>query len=155
MNTNTTLIENDTQFNEVKGVKFEVVQIPVRLGFRICTVDEETINTLEGPTTATRGMVVMTGVEGENYAMKEEKFFEKYKDLDFTNEHSGFATKIVKDTSMTVIQPNEAFQAKVWGGILSGKPNDYLIRYDINDFGIIQNHLLPKLYNTVLTKGEG
>lgn len=140
---------NDVDFSAAASthVVMEYAPIEVTLAFRIAQ-DVETVSSLEGDTTAQPGDHIMTGIEGEHYVITAAKFPAKYKDIvwDSEDQVSGVATKIVDVTPREVIFPTENFQAKTWAGIIDGTPGCALLRYGVDDYGIVQPHLFTKLY---------
>ena len=84
---------------------FQTATKPIPLGFRFAETDE-TIETKEGPVTATAGAAIMTGTEGEQWPIPAEKFAETYDVLE-----PGKAAK--KDIPVFAKEMSEPFQVKV------------------------------------------
>lgn len=147
----TPVIENDLDFYAISGRRIQVVPLEVTLQFRVCLTDQETIKTLEGDTTAHRGDIVLTGLEGEEYTQPVKSFEKKFKDIDW---EKGIATKKVDGQTRDVVFPTRKYNAMTWSGIINGVKYEPLIRYGDADFGIIKPHLFDRLYAVVTPSGE-
>lgn len=143
-------VKTDQDFENLKKYSENgyVLPIPIKLQFEYALQDC-VIQTLEGPHNVPAGSVIMTGLEGERYAMSEESFLNKYSDVLFTDasNQKGVATKKVNPgLTYLFLHPHILFSAQMWNGMFDASEGDYLLRYGENDFGIIKPHLFFKLY---------
>lgn len=150
---NKTLVKTDADFEVLKAFSDigHVKPIPIKLEFEY-TNSDCSIDTLEGIHSVPSGSVIMTGLEGERYAMSKESFLNKYTDIVFTNQlnQKGIATKKVnQDMTYHFLHPNVVFTAQMWNGLFDSTEGDYLLRYGENDFGIIKPHLFKRLYSVI------
>jgi hypothetical protein len=144
------IVQCNKDFEKLKEVsKSGIVKpIAIKLNFEYAMQDC-VIQTLEGLHNVPVGSVIMTGLEGERYAMSEESFLNKYTDIIYSDQqkNSGVASKKINpDLEYIYLHPSIAFSAKMWNGMFEASIGDYLIKYGDNDFGIIKPNLFYKLY---------
>ena len=119
---------------------FKTAKKPIPLGFRFAETDE-TIETKEGPVTATAGDAIMTGTEGEQWPIPREKFEQTYDVLDDS-------TASKKNIPVYAKEMAEQFQVKVsWSSdLLQGEPGDFLVQYGPGDYGVVGREIFRKTY---------
>ena len=119
---------------------FQTAKKPIPLGFRFAETDE-TIETKEGPVTATAGDAIMTGTEGEQWPIPREKFEQTYDVLDDS-------TASKKNIPVYAKEMAEPFQVKVsWSSdLLQGESGDFLVQYGPGDYGVVGREIFRKTY---------
>ncbi|MCT7539585.1 PGDYG domain-containing protein [Aliarcobacter cryaerophilus] len=142
------IIKNDEDFfNLISNSESGLVKpIPVVLNYEIAKNDC-LIQTLEGLQNVSKDDFIMTGLEGEQYCIIKEKFHKKYTILESDIKDINFAKKnISENTIYRFIKSNLNLNVRINNNIFKISNQDFLIRYEKNDFGIIKNNLFSKLY---------
>ncbi len=142
------IIKNDEDFfNLISNSESGLVKpIPVVLNYEIAKNDC-LIQTLEGLQNVSKDDFIMTGLEGEQYCIIKEKFHKKYTILESDIKDINFAKKnISENTIYRFIKSNLNLKVRINNNIFKISNQDFLIRYEKNDFGIIKNNLFSKLY---------
>jgi hypothetical protein len=145
------IIKNDKDFFELKSISKSglVNPIPIILSFEIAKNDCS-IQTLEGIQSVKKDDFVMTGLEGEKYCITKENFHKKYTILELDKNNINLARKnISEDTKYEFIKPTIETFVLMNNELFKISNNDYIARYEENDFGIIKNNLFPKLYKII------
>ena len=132
-------LDNNPDLSKVPDA-FKTAKKPIPLNFRIAEKDE-TIKTKEGLVGAKTGDAIMTGTEGEQWPIPQDKFKETYNIV-----KPGIAAK--KNIPVFAKEMAESFQVKVgWAeDLLQGEPGDYLVQYGLKDYGIVGKEIFKKTY---------
>ena len=132
-------LDNNPDLSKVPGA-FKTAKKPIPLNFRIAEKDE-TIKTKEGLVGAKTGDAIMTGTEGEQWPIPQDKFKETYDIV-----KPGIAAK--KNIPVFAKEMAESFQVKVgWAeDLLQGEPGDYLVQYGFKDYGVVGKEIFKKTY---------
>lgn len=102
------------------------------------------ISTIEGDVPHAAGDAILTGVNGEQWPVARGTFEARY------DEVAGQPGTYRKHaTPVLARQMSDAFSVSIRNGnaILSGKPGDWLVQYDKNDYGIVSAEIFGKTYS--------
>ncbi len=142
LNCNNINLENDPSAHKVMKKP-----VTVQVTF---AVESGELLTHEGPVKYQKGEAILTGVEGEKWPIRKEKFFKTYSPVPPVN--AGENGPYRKNPIVVFAkQMNEAFTTNVsWSkDTLAGHPGDWLIQYDTGSYGIVSQSIFSKTY-TVL-----
>ena len=119
----------------------KVMKKPIPLQYRIAE-EPQTLETKEGPIQIEAGFAIMTGTEGEEWAMPPEDFEEKYNVIDDGIAASKGEEKLAK-------QMNRPFHVTVeWStDKLQGKLYDWLVKYGPGDYGVVDQKIFNDTYD--------
>jgi hypothetical protein len=130
-----------------------VVKRPIPVQVRFADTDG-VCNTLEGPVNYSRGDAILTGVAGETWPVGRTRFDDRYSPAKGTS--AGDAGAYVKrpypvlarriDAPLDLVLPQR--------GVLHGAPGDWLLQYDLGDYGIVRDDIFRTTYE-VMKLGKG
>jgi hypothetical protein len=145
------IIKNDEDFFNLK-INSEsgfAKPIPIVLSFEIAK-NNCSIQTLEGIQNIKKDDFIMIGLEGEKYCITQEKFYTKYKILELNENNLNLARKNVSEIfEYAYIKFVGGNYALMNNQVFEISNDDYFVRYDKNDFGIIKKNLFSKLYQII------
>lgn len=103
--------------------------------------------TKEGDVAHKPGDAILTGLEGERWPIERSKFDATYEPISPTKagESGSYAKRLIE---VYALQMNDPFYVNVsWeAGRLEGKPGDWLLQYNSNDYGIVSKSIFGKTY---------
>lgn len=108
------------------------------------------LETLEGAVPYTKGDAILTGVEGEQWPVVREKFFQKYDPVPpcVGGEAGTYAKKRLLVYAKQMQTPFSV-RLKAVGALLAGKPGDWLVQYAVGDYGIVSDDIFQKTYQVL------
>lgn len=145
------IVKNDNDFFKLKlnSESGFVKPVAVVLKFEIALSDG-IIQTLEGIQTVKKDDYIMTGLENERYCISKDNFHKKYNILKLLEKNKGITKKnVLDDTIYEFVQPTFKASTIMNNEQFNLSDKDYLVRYGVNEFGIIKNDLFFKLYKVL------
>jgi hypothetical protein len=88
--------------------------------------EDQTVETLEGPTTAKAGDFLCRGADGELWPQDTERLYEKYDQTEEVDE-AGFR-KFLPKSKVMAAQVDHPFHVKTSWGDLEGEPGDFILK---------------------------
>lgn len=123
-----------------------VMKKPIKLSYRIA-MEDEMVQTKEGPVQAFKGDAILTGTQGENWPINKDKFAETY------DVNDGVCSKKALPVSAFVI--DSEFKVKASWGLLEGKANDLVVKYGDNDYGVVDRDIFNETYDVLEVDLDG
>lgn len=119
--------------------------IPVTAAF---AESDGVCSTLEGNVRFRTGDAILTGVQGEQWPVRREKFLATYEPCDGTT--SGMPGLYIKKKILVwALELDQPYQVKVgWqSDELKGSLGDWLIQYGEGDYGIVNQNIFSETYD--------
>lgn len=139
INCNNINLENDPSAHKV-------VKRSVTVQVTFAVVDGE-IQTLEGPVKYKKDDAILTGVEGEKWPVRKEKFLKTYSPVPSVN--AGENGPYRKNPIVVIAkQMDTAFTVNVSRSkdALTGQLGDWLLQYETGSYGIVSQSIFSRTY---------
>lgn len=108
---------------------------------------EQTIETLEGPVQCFPGDAIVTGISGERWPVRPEKFHQKYQPLAPTNKgESGRYQSLPVRVLAIRLKTDLKLPLAGGAGVLQGKPGSWLVQYEDQSQSIIADDIFAATY---------
>ena len=119
---------------------FETFKHPTPIHYKTA-IAPGTIETLEGPVDYQAGHKIITGPKGEKYPVNPQKFADYYDD-----NKDGTATpkKLHKHAKLA---DHDGVVHASWGDLNYKAGEDYIVRHDHNDYGVVKKDIFAKTYD--------
>lgn len=117
--------------------------IPVKVTF---ARDQGVCPTLEGSVQYAAGDAILTGIQGENWPIRRERFEQTYAPCHGTvlGMDGTYVKKPLPVLALCLDQPATVPVAS--GGQLRGEPGDWLLEYGANEYGIVRDSIFRATY---------
>lgn len=104
--------------------------------------------TLEGSVAYAAGDALLTGVQGERWPVRRERFLGRYAPVPPTLAgEDGLYVKL--PLAVSAMRMREPFYVELPQGRLQGQPGDWLLQYGDNEYGIVAREIFEQSYDII------
>ncbi|MDL2268305.1 PGDYG domain-containing protein [Desulfovibrio sp. OttesenSCG-928-G15] len=104
------------------------------------------LHTLEGPVGYEQGDAILTGIAGERWPMQRTHFCNDYLPIAPTEQGEN-GTYRKRGRTVWALAMTEAFTVTTNGYTLTGAPEDWLLQYGPNEYGIVAADIFQQTYS--------